>query len=63
MLNVPSSAKVKLHLRHSPIHGAQLKSAMLAPKAQTACTAPPTAGSGSVNNMAVDSGVLSFVTL
>lgn len=36
---------------------------MLAPKAQTVCTALPGAGSGSVDNMAVDSGVFSFLLL
>lgn len=61
MLNVSSSAKPKLYLRHSPIHGAQLKSVMLAQKAQTVCTVPPTAGSGLVDNTAVDSGVLTFL--
>lgn len=63
LLNVSSSARQKLHLRHSPIHEAQLKSVMLAQKVQSVCAARPTAGSGSVDNMAVDSGVLSFLLL
>lgn len=36
---------------------------MLAQKAQTGWTSPPTAGSESVDNMAVDFGVLSFLLL